>query len=321
MRFYKKNKVRYLLIFVCVYLFVSCTNSSDHQSVMSIVDLAKEHFNIIASKDFKGFQEVYRGLDKEDSNLSTVFDQVNELLFLGDVFLPPDTLIWVDTLEVTIDNKNQKTIQCLIPVSPQKNSPVPEGYFFLYYNLNQELVGFNYNTLRLAQGKPTFPRVENMVFEDNSFLKISAMFEGGFKNPLSFKRTTYKPIEIKRNKELQLLLKLLGKAQLVPIEGIFGYKKFFGNPVMNIVNIQLKDGQNFSIFSIIESQPNYLEVAGKNNKLVIYHYNILNSCYQYYIDKINNAELVDLIEKLGNEAIIMTRENRYYLENPMNQAK
>jgi hypothetical protein len=300
---------------------VSCTNKSDGQSIIPIVDLAKEHFNIVVSKNFKGFKEVYKGTDKETSNISTVFDRMNELLSLGDVFLPPDSLIWVDTVDVTVDNKNQKVIQCLIPVSPQKNSPIPEGYFFLYYNLNQELIGFNYNTFRIAQGEPPFPRVDNMVFEDNSFSKMSVMFEGGFKNPLLFKRITYKPIEIKRNEKLQVLLNLLGKVQLIPTEGTFGHKKFFGNPVMNIVNINLKDGQNFSIFSIIENQPNYLEAADENNRFVVYHYDVLNSCYQYYIDKTDNSELVALIKELGSKSITMTRENRYYLENPMDQVR
>lgn len=315
----KINKVKQLLIILCVYSLVGCVNDLENQVVIPVVDLAKEHFNIVVSKNFKEFKEVYKGIDKEDLKLISAFDQVNEWLSLGDVFLPPDSLIWVDTIEVTVDNKNQKVMQCLIPISPQKNSPVPEGYFFLYYNLNQELIGFNYNTLRIANGKPPFLQAENMIFEDNSFLKMGIMFEGGFKDPLSFKRITYKPIEIKRNEKLQLLLKLLAKVQLIPLEGVFGHKKFLGNPVMNIVNINLKDGQNFSIFSIIESQPNYLEAGDKTNRLVVFHYDVLNSCYQYHIDKTENPELVGLIEELGNESITMIREDRYYLENPMDQ--
>lgn len=315
----KINKIKQSLIILYLCSLAACTDESAPQTTIFMVDLAKEHFNIVTSKDFEEFKKIYKGLDKEDSKLPSAFNQVNEWLSLGAVFLPPDSLIWVDTIEVNVGDKDQKVVQCLIPVSPQKNSPVPEGYFFLYYNFNQELIGFNYNTLRIANGKPAFPLANHLIFDDNSFLKIGLMFEGGFKDPLAFKRTSYKPIEIKRNEKLQLLLKLLGEVKLIPIEGVFGHKKFFGNPAMNIVNINLKDGQNFSIFSILESQPNYLEEADEKNRLVVYHYNVLNSCYQYHINKAENMELVTLIEELGNEAITMTREDRYYLENPMDQ--
>lgn len=315
----KINNFKHLLIILYICSLAACANETASEATIPMVDLAKEHFKIATNKSFEEFKEIYKGLDKEDLKLPSALNQVNEWLSVGDIFLPPDSLIWVDTVEVKVDNKNQKIIQCLIPVSPQKNSPVPEGYFFLYYNFNQELIGFNYNTLRIANGKPPFPLANNMIFEDNSFSKMGIMFEGGFKNPLAFKRTSYKPIEIKRNEKLQLLLKLLGEVQLIPIEGVFGHKKFLGNPVMNIVNINLKNGQNFSIFSILESQPDYLEEADENNRLVVYHYNILNSCYQYHIDKAENMELVTLIEELGNEAITMLREDRYYLENPMDQ--
>ena len=308
-----------ILLIFCIYLLVSCSSNSEDAVFVPIKEVAKEHFNIIANKNFKCFKNVYKGSDKEDLNLPTVFNQIHALLSLGDVFLPPDSLIWIDTVEVTFNNRNQKAIQCLIPVSPQKVNPIPEGYFLLYYNLNNELVGFNYNSLRIAQSLPPFPKADKLIFEDQSIASLGIMFEGGFKNPLHFKRTTYQPIEIKRSQKLQLFLQLLSQVQLIPVEGIFGHKRFLGNPVMNIVNISLKDGQNFSIFSIVESQPNYLEKADENNRLVVYHYDVLNSCYQYHIDKTENPELVALFEELSNDAITMTREDRYYIVNPLEQ--
>jgi hypothetical protein len=146
----------------------------------------------------------------------------------------------------------------LIPLGVNLPSPVPPYFVELNFIIVEneiKLLGLKVSSTKMP---PEINELvlENRIFIDKTHIKdVSLMYEGGYKNPLIFKRkeSLYSDLG-SQVQNLNALLDLINNAKIVKSQKETDTRRFNGDPELGIVNITLDNEYAWTVFTLISEE-------------------------------------------------------------------
>ena len=146
----------------------------------------------------------------------------------------------------------------LIPLGVYLPSPVPTYFVELNFIIVENEIKLLGLEVTSTKGPPEINELvlENRIFIDKSHIKdVSLMYEGGYKNPLIFKRKECLYSDLgSQIQNLNALLDLINNAKIVKSQKETDTRRFNGDPELGIVNITLNNEYAWTVFTLISEE-------------------------------------------------------------------
>ena len=290
----------YFILLSTLLCISGLTSCQKNPQMFDVIGQSRSLATAIQQGNFDPVKSAYEGTTVRPGQLDSTLQRIHG--FVKAETFPEDSLFWLDT--VIVEEPHSMSLLCSFPVSPARLSPVPEGYFYFSYDLfSKALIGFNYSSNRIAQAFPNFAPAKTIEIKDKGIKEIALIEDGGYANPTVLKQTRINFNALmghhKRDELFEFFDVLEGAAFTVG-DDIYSNKKFKGNPVMQILYVELNDGNRYSIFNLEAAEPGKAEVH--MDKLRIFHYKNASSCYEYLIDKQQYPRLEELMKMMCSSA-------------------
>jgi len=202
-------------------------------------------------------------------------------------------------------NDTIEIITIYVPLGIEMPSPVPQYFAILHYmkvKNENKLGGFDLKSTKGTPLENSNLKVQDKILINKEDIKeVSLMYEGGHKAPKIFKRKQGSINELGEQQEgFEELLKTLNTSKIIKSRKEFDTRRFKGDPELCIINIDLENNFNWTIFHIISEESKKEEEFYGTLELRYYEY--LNVAVTYWVTIENSYEIQLLMEKLGKNA-------------------
>ena len=284
-------KKLYLTLIISI-LFLSCKKDVNEQSIAIVESLKEGNVNEIKSK--------FYSTDYFNSFPNSVETVKQYKQLIGDLEIDKKENVIIETRKGTISNdffpKDSVIItSAYVPVAVTMPSPVPKYFVQLHYvneNDKYKLVAFDLKNSEVPTEANDLNIESEINIDKRRIIDYSFMYEGGYKNPLVFKRKRGLVNELKANKnKFDLLLELINNSKIVKAQKETETRRFNGDPELGIINLEMNNNHNWTLFTLISEEPNKKE--NFNGIIELRYYKYLNLAVTYWIESENN----DLIKQ------------------------
>lgn len=280
-----------LLILIFLFnFFQSCKTDINEQSINIVESFKKGDVEKI-KKEFYS-EDYFNDLP----NAEQIIKQYQELI--GNLEIDKKENIILETRKGTITNnyfpKDSVLITSVyVPVAVKMPSPVP-SYFVQLHFVNEndayKLIAFELQNTEVPKSANEL-NLENKINIDKSrIIDYSFMYEGGYKNPMIFKRKRGLINELSVNKQkFDVLLKLINNSTIVKAQKETETRRFNGDPELGIINLDLNNNYSWTLFTLISEENSIKE--NFNGTIELRYYKYLNLAVTYWIEVEDNELL------------------------------
>lgn len=278
----------FFLCIICI-LFQSCQKDIQEQSIDIVESFQKGDTEAIR-KDF--YSDEYLN---ELPNLEEIIKQYPALI--GELQIDKKENIVIETRIGSIPSvhfKDSVTItSAYVPIAVTMPSPVPSYFMELHY-VNKEgdfkLVAFDLKNTKVPESANELTIEDKIHIDKDRIIDYSFMYEGGYKNPMIFKRKRGLVRELKDGKEsLDRILHLINNSTIIKAQKETETKRFVGDPELGIVHLEMNNNHTWTLFTLISEEPSKKE--NFPGTLELRYYEHLNIAVTYWIEVEDNELL------------------------------
>ena len=244
-------------------------------------------------------EEYFQSLENGNEKLKILQDSIS------DIEIGKKENIIIDSTEVYLDHPllpvdAVKIFNCYVPLGVKMPSVVPEYFLFtrfIYISGEYKLITLDLSPTKMP-GEYNTIEIENRIsIEKDKITQISLMYEGGYKEPLVFKKYELSPrVNNIYASKLDTLISILNESKIIKSQKENDTRRFNGDPQMGIINLNLNDEFNWTIFKLISEEENIQE--NFLGALELRYYKFLNTAVTYWIESSEKERLNRLMMEL-----------------------
>lgn len=282
----KKIIVGFLLMFT----FTSCKKDIQDKSILLVKDFQQGNTEKIRDAFYS--TEYFNSLP----NARKVIENYPKII--GELKIDKKENIITETGKAKIQNKLFKdsvVVQSIyVSLDVRMPSPIPRYIFQLHFT-DEKLIAFNLLDTKANNQNVNQLKIEEKIeIDKHKISHYNFMYEGGYKNPLVFKKVSLFKSELgKKRKDFDKMIDLINGAKIIKAQKENETRRFIGDPELDIIHLNLNNNYNWTIFSLKSEEPNKNE--NFNGAIELRFYEYLNVAVTYWIDSENNELLKSII--------------------------
>ena len=292
---------KFIVLLLILNLFQSCLKEK------SINEQSIEIVEKIQKGNIKAIEEVFYSKEYFNSlkNIDTVLYNYEKII--GSLKIDKPENVVSESLNTIIDNDffPKDTLQIFttyVPIDVNMPSPVPSYYMklnFIKEKSVNKLIGLELQTSKQPESINKLEVLTKINIDSRRILDYAFMYEGGYKNPLVFKREEGWVNELKKNKgKFDTLLNLINNSNIVKSQKELDTRRFNGDPELGIVHLEMNNNHTWTLFTLISEEEGKKEDF--HGALELRYYKYLNIAVTYWIDSENNDLLKRIMLDLCN---------------------
>ena len=294
----------------CTLLFISLIGSAFHVSTTDdggkeeLVDLSLSVArDLQTARYFNVRNHFLDGLLIGDTMVTNVgFERyrnvLSDLEIAGAEVMQFDTAV-VDLGQLGTDLSSVQVVTAYVGMGINPPSVVPTYFLAVHtveHNSRYKLVGLKLVTTENVIPKSP-PKIENSIdINPEKVVKVTSMYEGGYKHKDQFLVKEFAPHEaIKYKEKIEGLVRGMNNSTIVRSQHEQSTRKFNGDPEMNIIHLDLNDGYTYTIFKLISHEPDKPEEMYGDYEIRYYEY--LNNAVTYWVTNEDEKHRIDQVFK------------------------
>ena len=277
--------------FLLILTFISCQKDLQDKSILLVKDFQNGNTEKI--------REAFYSIEYFNSLPNTEKIIENYPKIIGELQIDNKENIITETRKAKIHNdffiKDSVIVQSIyVSLDVKMPSPVPRYVFQLHF-ADEKLVGFNLLDTKVNDENHNKLEIKDKINIDRqSITHYNFMYEGGYKNPLIFKKASLFKSELQENRyKFEKMIDLINNGTIIKSQKENETRRFIGDPELNIIHLNLNNNYNWTIFSLKSEEPNNKE--NFNGAIELRYYEYLNVAVTYWIDTENNELLKSII--------------------------
>lgn len=296
-----KKTITTFIFILTTSLFSSCQNSIEDKSIQiikffqngDIVSLEKEFYSLEIIESISNFEDIVLNYQKEIKDL-TIDDKKNFIIEQIKTKLPDN---------ISLDSIMVYSVK--VPMGIKMPSVIPKYFFILNYIKEDDrykLISFGLAKTKQPDEKNEIEIINQINIEKDSIRTYEFMYEGGYVNPLVFKRKRDSLVNLNPyEKKIDTLLYLLNNSKIIKWQKENDTKRFNGDVEMNIISFKMNDKFNWTLFDILSEEPNKNE--NRYGDLELRYYKYLNTAITYWIEVEDKNQLKKIMDELCNSGL------------------